>query len=459
MFCEKCGKELKEDDIFCTNCGNKVGNKHNFKNKKYLYIVIGIVVVVIVIVTMLIINNSKSSKEEINDLDTQDSNIEPFKEITRIDDTIDTGMTYNFTLKDVEERLMSACDECNTNRYTPFKQTAENRYNTVYSSYAFENEENSNIITVQTHNGYVTILSYGYSNSQITFSEGTGKEVFYTLINKLFEEDYANKITNTFDNLSFNQIKYFENLLITKIDTTVARQLTISPVTDEYNEKININNNETNIEQDSNNETDFEQNSNSENNKHVENSNNSNTNSSLNSSNNSTSSKDSNMVFIPMHSYGEQLENYTKELDKREIKYKIVKKEDWSYQNNAVIEVDYEGETVEKGTIVTITVADNIYLDIFTDKEYMLKLADLENANKQLSVSISINGNNVYNGNLPENGEICKLTYKNKLDNNLKLSITINGKSITKEIKYRYVADDYSRPYILIREGGDVGEG
>ena len=89
----------------------------------------------------------------------------------------------------------------------------------------------------------------------------------------------------------------------------------------------------------------------------------------------------------------------------------------------------------------------------------MLKLADLENANKQLSVSISINGNNVYNGNLPENGEICKLTYKNKLDNNLKLSITINGKKITKEIKYRYVADDYSRPYILIREGGDVGEG
>ena len=185
MFCEKCGKELKEDDTFCTNCGNKVGNKHNFKNKKYLYIVIDIVVVVIVIVTMLIINNSKSSKEEINSLDTQDSNIEPFKEIARIDDTIDTGMTYNFTLKDVEERLMLACDECNTNRYTPFKQTAENRYNTVYSSYAFENEKNSNIITVQTHNGYVTILSYGYSNSQITFSEGTGKEVFYTLINKL----------------------------------------------------------------------------------------------------------------------------------------------------------------------------------------------------------------------------------------------------------------------------------
>ena len=176
-------------------------------------------------------------------------------------------------------------------------------------------------------------------------------------------------------------------------------------------------------------------------------------------SNNSTSSKDNNMVFIPMHSYGEQLENYIKELDKHGIKYKIIKKEDWSYQNNAVIEVDYEGATVEKGTIVTITVADNIYLDIFTDKEYMLKLADLENANKQLSVSISINGNNVYNGNLPENGEICKLTYKNKLDNNLKLSITINGKKITKEIKYRYVADDYSRPYILIREGGDVGEG
>ncbi len=176
-------------------------------------------------------------------------------------------------------------------------------------------------------------------------------------------------------------------------------------------------------------------------------------------SNNSTSSKDNNMVFIPIHSYGEQLENYTKELDKHGIKYKIIKKEDWSYQNNAVIEVDYEGATVEKGTIVTITVADNIYLDIFTDKEYMLKLADLENANKQLSVSISINGNNVYNGNLPENGEICKLTYKNKLDNNLKLSITINGKKITKEIKYRYVADDYSRPYILIREGGDVGEG
>ena len=89
----------------------------------------------------------------------------------------------------------------------------------------------------------------------------------------------------------------------------------------------------------------------------------------------------------------------------------------------------------------------------------MLKLADLENTNKQLSVSISINENNVYNGNLPENGEICNLTYKNKLDNNLKLSITIDGKKITKEIKYKYVDDYYSRPYILIREGGDVGSG
>lgn len=39
MYCNKCGNELKEDDLFCNKCGNKIEqesdtNNINFVKKK-----------------------------------------------------------------------------------------------------------------------------------------------------------------------------------------------------------------------------------------------------------------------------------------------------------------------------------------------------------------------------------------------------------------------------------------
>ena len=33
MYCSKCGKEIKDSDVFCPACGNKIGNAEQFVEK------------------------------------------------------------------------------------------------------------------------------------------------------------------------------------------------------------------------------------------------------------------------------------------------------------------------------------------------------------------------------------------------------------------------------------------
>lgn len=47
--CRKCGEPLRDDAVFCANCGEKVpGKQRNFSKKHILIIAIVIAVVVII---------------------------------------------------------------------------------------------------------------------------------------------------------------------------------------------------------------------------------------------------------------------------------------------------------------------------------------------------------------------------------------------------------------------------
>ena len=38
-YCSKCGEPLKDEALFCANCGEKVTNRHNNFSNKYLLLI------------------------------------------------------------------------------------------------------------------------------------------------------------------------------------------------------------------------------------------------------------------------------------------------------------------------------------------------------------------------------------------------------------------------------------
>ncbi len=91
MYCNKCGKEIKDGYTFCSNCGNKaedIKNKqeneqpNNKKigkmNKKLIYAVIGTIIVIFIIsgIVMWIGNNKKSNNMNSNTNINYDENSE-----------------------------------------------------------------------------------------------------------------------------------------------------------------------------------------------------------------------------------------------------------------------------------------------------------------------------------------------------------------------------------------------
>ena len=62
MKCNKCGNELNEDNIFCTNCGNKIHKHFKWKinNKKIKLIIASVIIIILIILTIYIKNNYQS---------------------------------------------------------------------------------------------------------------------------------------------------------------------------------------------------------------------------------------------------------------------------------------------------------------------------------------------------------------------------------------------------------------
>ncbi|MCI8344548.1 MAG: zinc ribbon domain-containing protein [Clostridia bacterium] len=59
MNCNKCGCEIKEGNLFCTNCGCKIGKNPDKFSKMYLIRVLIIIFLIILLVIMAYIGLTK----------------------------------------------------------------------------------------------------------------------------------------------------------------------------------------------------------------------------------------------------------------------------------------------------------------------------------------------------------------------------------------------------------------
>ena len=80
MFCSKCGKEIKDEDKFCTYCGQKVEEntkkeKKPSSNRKKLMI-IAIIVIAILIVTGIAIWIKSNERENADNINNENNVLE-----------------------------------------------------------------------------------------------------------------------------------------------------------------------------------------------------------------------------------------------------------------------------------------------------------------------------------------------------------------------------------------------
>ena len=169
-------------------------------------------------------------------------------------------------------------------------------------------------------------------------------------------------------------------------------------------------------------------------------------------------------VRVPNFSLGYELKHYTEDLDSLGIKYKIVKEQNLDYKDNTVAKVEHNGENIEKGTTITITVADNKYdMNINVNTEYLVSKAGLSESSslKEVSLVLKINEEVVFNGTTPVENSMYEKSfgiYKGK-PNNLNIEATIQGKTITLVRNVDYMCtDNYDNKYeIVINYCGGLG--
>lgn len=332
------------------------------------------------------------------------------------------------------------------------------KYNTTFNRDIL-GYTNKGQIYISDDNFYIGILNK-IGNLNIEYGDRLVNS-FKEYRTQIFGADYTGGIIiKNEDNVSIDNNIENNELVENKINeyTNELEQIVNELNTDTTDNTSNINNNSTtmpNLPSSNNSNTQTTT-------PNLPSSNNSNTQTTT-SSNSSNNKPQKEMVQVPWFSMGYELKGYTDDLDRLGIKYKVVKGQDLEYENNTVIKVEHNGEYVEKGSTITITVADNTYnMQVYVHPAYLINLAGFgeEYYNKEeYSISLKINGTNVFNGKLPnlmvENAPQAG-TYKGKLEG-LKIEATIEGRKITKEINYAVFGG--KEPYIMIYAGGSIGLG
>ena len=502
MFCGKCGKEIPEGQTICEDCSNKIQTNSNKKNKyiikKPVKIALISILAIILLSVIITINMSNSTLKKANiskeDIETNNSTENKDENIIIFDDSTTNGATFNLTQEDIDKAIKlayqgSECEKLlgafgsNNSEWTKVENNTSNYEMYFYISSITQDLRKMGLcsfkigINVDTNN-YLQSITFttggGKSNdyviSEITKYNSVYEEFYYLILNKLFTNDNiinnmkkvqnANKINGISSGgiTIHNNIIYSNILQLSESTRIYSRQYQIDAVGNEKaNELINvykgsntgiyidINNNETNngnnteqVEEELNSTSSTTDNSNN-----ITSSNNNNTHTNENTNTNSKPKKE--IIEMPYFQMGYELKEYTDKLDKLGIKYKIVKKSNLDYEDNTVIDVEANGKNIEKGTTITITVADNVYdLGVRFDTYYLLELADIsatDYENKTINVKVDVNGKNVFNGNLPlteVDWAETAFTIKGKPDIRNDFEITVEGKKITKPIKTYY---------------------
>lgn len=496
MYCEKCGNEINDGDTFCSKCGNKIEDIKNRQenkeqnrkksskiNKKMICVIVGIIIVIIIAVVGIILGTNKNknknkNKDTINNENVSieensnsQSEIQDFKYVQK-DDNSPVG--YSFTNIDFELFKDNV-------RRVWFKEALEfdsimevnkskfgNNYSKWVEGHTQDNYPSEEIVTYYTTTGTIN-GPYSISKSVIILYNKTKTNVVGVRVH--ISDKYLGKMGRSKEMEYINEvIDCFPNDFKEEIYDRIEQNKYNGNDTDkeyfiQYGEEIingenyivlaiiqktdgSVNNGEVlNNEQETNLSIENNTNNNVTTNAPSSNNNNSNTQTST-PSNSGNNKPQKEMVQVPWFSMGYELKQYTDDLDKLGIKYKVVKGQDLKYEDNTVIKVENNGEYVEKGTTITITVADNIYnAEVQMNTEFLLEKAGFyeDNFPNEVSISIKVNGTTICNGKYPATRYFEKCgTYKGKV-NNLKVEAVVEGKSITlRENKdFHFVNDEY----------------
>lgn len=471
MYCGKCGKEIPDGQTICENCVNDTKNGKFIINKQIKIALIIIIIIILLSIIIAIINNSNSAlKKDNNNL----------KENTEINNSIENteNEANNAQNKDIYTDFDISVSEMQ--QYIDAFDNSikkEGKYKALVSDSKWYS-------TTQTISPYypVSIKTYYYNGSEIClisiYTNSNGNVIGIRFLSVNWEELEFNKenLLNDISQLMFNMPFYLEKLTGDKelqeylIDKLKFQIDSGGFLFNEYKKgiKFSCGKNDdglfslefvlekyiANSSNSSNTENENTNNITSSNSNNT--TNNSDTHTNTNTNINSKPKKET--IEMPYFQMGYELKEYTDDLDKLGIKYKIVKKSNLDYEDNTVINVEHNGENIEKGTTITITVADNVYdLGVRFDTYYLLELADIsatDYENKTINVKVDVKGKNVFNGNLP----LVKVTWaenaftiKGKPDIRNDFEITVEGKKITKKIKTYYfltheiwVCEDYA---------------
>ena len=245
--CNKYDNELSEEDKFSDN-SNPPTNKRVKSNKKILiYIAIFIVVLIIIGGIAIIKNNSKnvSNNETIKEQESQQvqnksidiklydvNNDKP--SIIKLDNTIQSGAVYDFTIEDFKTAVQKICEKNNISDFKVSENTDE-----IYSITIEVNKVSSIIMNLSIENNKIVGLGYGsYSIKNLIGEEATNyDEICNNIIIELLGKEYANELIKSNKELSSNEYRYTNYTMIMKFDIDTFNSLTEQ----DMNLKENIN--------------------------------------------------------------------------------------------------------------------------------------------------------------------------------------------------------------------------
>lgn len=183
MFCEKCGKEIKDDDIFCENCGQPVQSKKQEKNhnkndeqmnydikksekkkSKKLAVIISIIVVVLIAIILAtkLFGGSSSTKDVLNKL--KESTI-----VSKTDGRYEFKHENTWTICYTEESMFVIMQDSSSSECFEAILGIQELGDDGTVRYNLENENLNVYCDAKVEEGDLSVITYDVKKDEVTF--------------------------------------------------------------------------------------------------------------------------------------------------------------------------------------------------------------------------------------------------------------------------------------------------
>ncbi|MBO5349694.1 MAG: zinc ribbon domain-containing protein [Clostridia bacterium] len=223
MLCSKCENELKDGAKFCDKCGKKVKKQEGMKKRKTLAIIITSIIIIASIAIILVVINNKNN---VNNFSNESK--------IKIDSSAPNEAVYSFTLDEMKLAMDKTCEENNITQYPDFYNSRSTENGEVYETFKDENN-GSTSFAVEVNNGYVSKISFTYTDEMLEYLATGGDRVFFDILKNVYEEDDITKIKSIFENLNTGKYEFYNNTLCYKerYDNFGMTEYSISAISNE----------------------------------------------------------------------------------------------------------------------------------------------------------------------------------------------------------------------------------